>query len=204
MPLNVFVNVDNNRHTRLLAQAIIRDNLFPSITEILEKYLTINIVSIIKEEMSQCLYFQATIISFSEVDFIQDQIIKLQLIIDEIHKEDIKDIWKICDIRPEKRLFSLHCFHISMIPERWYQDSYLGMDLSQENNLVFAYEKETTDNTDSDNILLLRKEITIPKCAPPILKKAIDKKTKYGMLWEWLVKLLYLLWNLMTMKWKFY
>ncbi|CAB4394487.1 unnamed protein product [Rhizophagus irregularis] len=58
------------------------------------------------------------------------------------------------------------------------------MDLFQENNLVFAYEKETTDNTDSDNILLLRKEIIIPKCAPPILKKAIDKKTKYGMLWQ--------------------
>ncbi|EXX58474.1 hypothetical protein GLOIN_2v1765089 [Rhizophagus irregularis DAOM 181602=DAOM 197198] len=73
-------------------------------------------------------------------------------------------------------------FHILMIPERWYQDAYQGMDLSQENNLVFAYEKETINNTDSDNILLLRKEITIPKCAS-ILKKAIDKKTKYGRLW---------------------
>ncbi|PKY35732.1 hypothetical protein RhiirB3_504557, partial [Rhizophagus irregularis] len=94
--------------------------------------------------------------------FIEDnynvQMIKLQSIIDEIG------------------------FHISMIPERWYQDAYQGMDLSQENNLVFAYEKGTTDNADSDNILLLRKEITIPKCAP-ILKKAIDKKTKYGRLW---------------------
>ncbi|CAB4420879.1 unnamed protein product [Rhizophagus irregularis] len=210
------------------------DDLFPSITEILEKYLTINIATTIKEEMSQCLYLQATIISFSEVDFIQDQemeehdgfiednynvqMIKLQSIIDEIGKEDIKEIWKICDIRPEKRRFfhyiaisneiSFLCsclttiskgvicchyfrvmmsskiagFHISMIPERWYQDAYQGMDLSQENNLVFAYEKGTTDNTDSDNILLLRKEITIPKCAP-ILKKAIDKKTKYGRLW---------------------
>ncbi|GBC12130.2 protein FAR1-RELATED SEQUENCE 11-like [Rhizophagus irregularis DAOM 181602=DAOM 197198] len=91
------------------------DDLFPSITEILEKYLTINIATTIKEEMLQCLlYLQVTIISFSEVDFIQDQkmeehvgfiednynvqMIKLQSIIDEIGKEDIKEIWKICDI----------------------------------------------------------------------------------------------------------
>ncbi|PKY41076.1 hypothetical protein RhiirA4_454584 [Rhizophagus irregularis] len=49
------------------------------------------------------------------------------------------------------------------------------MDLFQENDLVFAYEKGITDNTDSDNILLLCKEITILKCAS-ILKKTIDKK----------------------------
>jgi hypothetical protein len=34
------------------------DDLFPSITEILEKYLTINIAITIKEEMSQCLYLK--------------------------------------------------------------------------------------------------------------------------------------------------
>ncbi|CAB4476558.1 unnamed protein product [Rhizophagus irregularis] len=150
------------------------DDLFPSITEILEKYLIINIATTIKEEMSQCLYLQATIISFSEVDFIQDQEM-------EEHDGFIEDNYNVQMIKLQSIIDEIG-FHISMIPERWYQDAYQGMDLSQENNLVFAYEKGTTDNADSDNILLLRKEITIPKCAP-ILKKAIDKKTKYGRLW---------------------
>ncbi|CAB5360582.1 unnamed protein product [Rhizophagus irregularis] len=143
------------------------DDLFPSITEILEKYLTINIATTIKEEMLQCLlYLQATIISFSEVDFIQDQ--KM-----EEHVGFIEDNYNVQMIKLQSIIDEI---------ERWYQDAYQGMDLSQENNLVFAYEKETINNTDSDNILLLRKEITIPKCAS-ILKKAIDKKTKYGRLW---------------------
>jgi len=90
--------------------------------------------------------------------------IKLQSIIDEIGKEDIKENWKIYDIRPGKRDFfhyiaisnkiSFLCsclttiskgiicchyfhvmmsskiagFHISMIPERWCQDAYQGMN----------------------------------------------------------------------------
>uniref|UniRef100_U9U3D1 Uncharacterized protein n=1 Tax=Rhizophagus irregularis (strain DAOM 181602 / DAOM 197198 / MUCL 43194) TaxID=747089 RepID=U9U3D1_RHIID len=37
---------------------------------------------------------------------------------------------------------------------RYYQDAYQGMDLFQENDLVFAYEKGITNNTDSDNILM--------------------------------------------------
>ncbi|CAB4438435.1 unnamed protein product [Rhizophagus irregularis] len=62
------------------------------------------------------------------------------------------------------------------------------MDLFQENDLVFAYEKGITDNTDSDNILLLCKEITILKCAS-ILKKTIDKKQNMIGYGKWFMKL---------------
>ncbi|PKY50121.1 hypothetical protein RhiirA4_466425 [Rhizophagus irregularis] len=78
--------------------------------------------------------------------FIEDsydtQQITLQSIIDEIGKEDVKEIWKFCDILPDKKLICIildiicrhyfHVmifskiagFHISMISERWYQDVY--------------------------------------------------------------------------------
>ncbi|UZO17277.1 uncharacterized protein OCT59_008636 [Rhizophagus irregularis] len=63
----------------------------------MEKYLCINTITAIKVEMAQCLYLQATIALFSELDFTQEQEIEgfiedsydaqqitLQSIIDEI------------------------------------------------------------------------------------------------------------------------
>ncbi|GET00156.1 hypothetical protein GLOIN_2v1844967 [Rhizophagus clarus] len=102
MPLSVFVaGIESTSQIEGMNAITIKKT-------ILEKYLTINIVTAIKEEMSQCLYLQVTIISFSEVDFIQDQdmdehvrfiednynvqMVKLQSIIDEIGKEDIREI----------------------------------------------------------------------------------------------------------------
>lgn len=48
----------------------IEENPFSLITKIL-KYLTVNIVSAIKKEMSQCLYLQVIEISFSEIYFVK-------------------------------------------------------------------------------------------------------------------------------------
>lgn len=45
------------------------EELFPNVTKILEKYVTVNTLTAIKNEMSQCLYLQATILSFSKMDF---------------------------------------------------------------------------------------------------------------------------------------
>ena len=156
--------------------------------------------------------------------FIEDiygaQMIKLQSIIDEVGKEDIKEIWKVFDIRPAQQKYfhyvvisngiSFLCsclatiskgiicrhyfrvmmsskiagFHISMIPERWYQDIYQGTNLTHENSLIFAHEKGLVefDTNCLETILPSRKNITIPKTGP-IVKRAIDKRTKYGKLW---------------------
>jgi hypothetical protein len=57
----------------------IGENLFSSIIKILEKYLTVNIVTAIKEEISQSLYLQATIVFISEIDFIQNQVSKFKV-----------------------------------------------------------------------------------------------------------------------------
>ncbi|CAB5383987.1 unnamed protein product [Rhizophagus irregularis] len=160
----------------------IGEDLFPSVIKIMEKYLCINTITAIKVEMAQCLYLQATIALFSELDFTQEQEIEgfiedsydaqqitLQSIIDEIGKEDVKEIWKICDIRPE----------------RWYQDVYQGKPLTQETGLIFLHENENLENN-TNNDLEIRiptlKAITIPKTVP-IMKKAIEKRKKYGKLW---------------------
>lgn len=164
---------------------------------------------------------------FQEIEgFIEDhydaQQITLQSIIDEIGKEEVKEIWKICDIRPGKKdhvhyivisneisflctclttisrgiicrhyfrvmMFSkIAAFHISMIPERWYQDAFQGKSLEQENTLIFVYGKETLGdndaNYDSEMIIPVRKAITIPMTMP-VMKKAVDKRTKYGKIW---------------------
>ncbi|CAB4473076.1 unnamed protein product [Rhizophagus irregularis] len=212
----------------------IGEDLFPSVIKIMEKYLCINTITAIKVEMAQCLYLQATIALFSELDFTQEQEIEgfiedsydaqqitLQSIIDEIGKEDVKEIWKICDIRPGKKdhmhyivisneiSFLCTClttisrgiicrhyfhvmmfskvagFHISMIPERWYQDVYQGKPLTQETGLIFLHENENLENNTNNDLEIripTRKAITIPKTVP-IMKKAIEKRKKYGKLW---------------------
>ncbi|CAB4487905.1 unnamed protein product [Rhizophagus irregularis] len=160
----------------------IGEDLFPSVIKIMEKYLCINTITAIKVEMAQCLYLQATIVLFSELDFTQEQEIEgfiedsydaqqitLQSIIDEIGKEDVKEIWKICDIRPE----------------RWYQDVYQGKPLTQETGLIFLHENENLKNNTNNDLEIripTRKAITIPKTVP-IMKKAIEKRKKYGKLW---------------------
>ncbi|CAB4489544.1 unnamed protein product [Rhizophagus irregularis] len=160
----------------------IGEDLFPSVIKIMEKYLCINTITAIKVEMAQCLYLQATIALFSELDFTQEQEIEgfiedsydaqqitLQSIIDEIGKEDVKEIWKICDIRPE----------------RWYQDVYQGKPLTQETGLIFLHENENLENNTNNDLEIripTRKAITIPKTVP-IMKKAIEKRKKYGKLW---------------------
>lgn len=53
----------------------IGEDLFPSVIKIMEKYLCINTITAIKVEMAQCLYLQATIALFSELDFTQEQVI---------------------------------------------------------------------------------------------------------------------------------
>ncbi|CAB4485774.1 unnamed protein product [Rhizophagus irregularis] len=160
----------------------IGEDLFPSVIKIMEKYLCINTITAIKVEMAQCLYLQATIVLFSELDFTQEQEIEgfiedsydaqqitLQSIIDEIGKEDVKEIWKICDIHPE----------------RWYQDVYQGKPLTQETGLIFLHENENLENNTNNDLEIripTRKAITIPKTVP-IMKKAIEKRKKYGKLW---------------------
>ncbi|PKY62133.1 hypothetical protein RhiirA4_488071 [Rhizophagus irregularis] len=221
----------------------IGEDLFPSVIKIMEKYLCINTITAIKVEMAQCLYLQATIVLFSELDFTQEQgmvlvygtglgcvifvrlgyglwvregfiedsydaqQITLQSIIDEIGKEDVKEIWEICDIRPAGKKDHMHyivisneisflctclttisrgiiCrhyfhvmmfskvagFHISMIPERWYQDVYQGKPLTQETGLIFLHENENLENNTNNDL-----EIRIPT--------SIEKRKKYGKLW---------------------
>ena len=77
-------------------------------------------------------------------------------------------------------------FHISIIPERWYQDIYQEKNLTQHNSLIFAHDKHEkgfSDNSSSIEIILpICKDITVPKTVP-IIKKTIDKRIKYGKLW---------------------
>ena len=70
-------------------------------------------------------------------------------------------------------------FHISMIPQRWYEDIYQD-GLNSQEGLIFEY--RSICNTD-EAILPIRKPVTIPTSIS-ILKKAIHKRNLYGHVWR--------------------
>ncbi|CAB5396326.1 unnamed protein product [Rhizophagus irregularis] len=74
--------------------------------------------------------------------------------------------------------------------ERWYQDVYQGKPLTQETVLIFLHENENLENNTNNDLEIripTRKAITIPKTVP-IMKKAIEKRKKYGKLWDYINK----------------
>ncbi|RHZ53322.1 hypothetical protein Glove_443g1 [Diversispora epigaea] len=104
-------------------------DLFLTITKVLDKYLTEPIYNIIRAEMSQCLFVNANIINPSDEElnreqenfqrmsdeFIEDQydarFITLQTMIEEVGKDEILEIWKVVDIQSERK----HHIHFVII-----------------------------------------------------------------------------------------
>ncbi|RHZ75962.1 hypothetical protein Glove_208g167 [Diversispora epigaea] len=76
----------------------VEQDLFPTITKVLDKYLTEPIYNIIRAEMSQCLFVNANIINPSD-----EELNREQTIIEEIEKDEILEIWKVVDIRSERK-----------------------------------------------------------------------------------------------------
>ncbi|RIB26029.1 hypothetical protein C2G38_2030572 [Gigaspora rosea] len=145
----------------------------------------------------------------------------LQAIIDEVGCEDIREIWKITNLRSEKKhhthfvaivnqiSFLCSClmniskgiicrhyfcvmmhsmiaaFHMSMIPVRWYKDSYQDQTTSMD-NIVFNHEKRMLDAGPCSKIILpLCKMATMPTTTtPPAVKKTIHKRNQYGRIWR--------------------
>ncbi|PKY62473.1 hypothetical protein RhiirA4_450010, partial [Rhizophagus irregularis] len=98
-------------------------DLFPIVTKTLNKYLTDPISNTIKTEISQCLFVNAIMIEPNNEElsceqenpdkasdgFIEDQhdarFITLQTMIEEVGQERVLEIWKVVDIRSEKRQY---------------------------------------------------------------------------------------------------
>ncbi|CAG8697290.1 11075_t:CDS:2, partial [Cetraspora pellucida] len=138
--------------------------LFPEIVNVINKYLTEPIANAIKIEMLQYLFISAK---------------KIEPIIEELHneQEDALEIWKITDIRSEKRhhvhfvvVVNAVSFLCSMIPHRWYKDHY--QDDSIPDNPIFNYEMSIFNDK---NILPIRKPAMIPTTIPTLKKSTTDK-----------------------------
>ncbi|PKY57310.1 hypothetical protein RhiirA4_478295 [Rhizophagus irregularis] len=98
--------------------------------------------------------------------FIEDQrdarFITLQAMIDEVGQDDVLEIWKVVDIRNERKNHDI------------YQDENL------QESIIFNNRESTRDNEFIDkNILPIRKAATIPTTVP-ILKKTVHKRNLYG------------------------
>ncbi|RHZ87422.1 hypothetical protein Glove_35g32 [Diversispora epigaea] len=194
-------------------------DLFPEIDKQMTKYLTPHILSAEQSEMAQCLYF----VDFSSLEVADEFVenlydakqILLKSMIAEVGEENIQEVWKITDIRPQNSKYShfvvvvdsisylcscmsnisrgIICrhyfrvmmyskiagFHIQMIPSRWYTDA------QKDNNIVTEaccfINKESAKNY--SNELLTPNPSTIPKSVTHVLRRAAQRKLKYGEVW---------------------
>ncbi|CAB4435966.1 unnamed protein product [Rhizophagus irregularis] len=142
----------------------------------------------IKTEISQCLFVNAIMIELNNEElsceqenpdkasdgFIEDQhdarFITLQTMIKEVGQERVLEIWKVVDIRSEKRQY-IH--FVIIVNTDIYQS---GLDLQEK--IIGVYNNEFTD----EGILPAKKPITIPTTIP-ILRKAVYKRNLYGHVW---------------------
>ncbi|CAB4425742.1 unnamed protein product [Rhizophagus irregularis] len=142
----------------------------------------------IKTEISQCLFVNAIMIEPNNEElsceqenpdkasdgFIEDQhdarFITLQTMIEEVGQERVLEIWKVVDIRSEKRQY-IH--FVIIVNTDIYQS---GLDLQEK--IIGVYNNEFTD----EGILPAQKPITIPTTIP-ILRKAVYKRNLYGHVW---------------------
>ncbi|RHZ72158.1 hypothetical protein Glove_245g27 [Diversispora epigaea] len=168
-------------------------DLFPTITKVLNKYLTEPINNMIRAEISQCLFVNANMIEPSDEElnreqenfqrmsdgFIEDQydarFITLQAMIAEVGRDEVLEIWKVVDMR-------IAAFHISMITQRWYKDIYQDETNLQE-SIILNCERDTHNNESMDKgILPTRCLVTIPTTVS-MLRKAVRKRNLYGHVW---------------------
>ncbi|CAG8578701.1 21114_t:CDS:2 [Cetraspora pellucida] len=78
---------------------------------------------------------------------------------------------------------NIAAFHISMIPARWYKNSYKNYIVSEE-NIVFSYKKDMHElNQNSITILSIHKPAIMPIIVS-IMKNTIYKRQQYGQIWE--------------------
>ncbi|CAG8668959.1 2853_t:CDS:2, partial [Ambispora gerdemannii] len=201
-------------------------DLFPAIDKVMSEYLTPHILSAERLEMAQCLYFIANKMDNHNEDpgisvtdgFIEDvydaKQILLKSMIAEVGERNVREVWKIIDMRPENKhihfvvvvdpisylcscMFNISrgivCrhyfrvmmistvagFHIQMVPSRWYTDNQKDKDVVME-ACCFA-NQEAVQNC--SGAVLTPNPSTIPKTVTSILRRAVQKKAKYGEVW---------------------
>ncbi|CAG8627943.1 4176_t:CDS:2, partial [Cetraspora pellucida] len=185
--------------------SIARQDLFSKTVKVINEHLTEPITNTIKIEILQCLFISTKKIKsiieklYKNNQLVYDGFIKnqydacliiLQALINEIEQEDALEIWKITDIRSEKRHYvyfvvvvnaiSFLCssFHISIIPKRWYKDHYQDDSISESS--IFNYKMVIFNDK---NILPIRKPAMILTTII-MLKKSIYKKNLYSCVWS--------------------
>ncbi|PKY18415.1 hypothetical protein RhiirB3_383297 [Rhizophagus irregularis] len=112
---------NTNKPLQQILLLLTGQDLFSIVTKILDKYLTEPINNTIKTEISQYLFVTANMIELNNEElnceqenphklsdgFIEDQFdahfITLQAMIEEIGQEEVLEIWKVVDIRSERK-----------------------------------------------------------------------------------------------------
>ncbi|CAG8830682.1 17795_t:CDS:2, partial [Gigaspora margarita] len=109
--------------------------------------------------------------------------ITLRAIIDEVGSENIKEIWKVSDLCSKKTSYTLssYSFHISMVPLRWYKDSYQENQLYKDEAIIFNYKKGIVDKEYYRVIGSIQRQSTVPRILTT--KKILQKRTHYSKIW---------------------
>lgn len=138
----------------------------------------------------------------------------MKSIVAEVGEENIQEIWKIKDMRPENNKHShfvvvvdsisylcscmsnisrgiicrhyfrvmMHSrvagFHIQMIPVRWYNDERKDKEIV--NDCCFANQESAKNQP---NEILTPNPLTMPKSVTCVLRRAAQRKVKYGEVW---------------------
>jgi hypothetical protein len=138
----------------------------------------------------------------------------LKSIVAEVGEENIQEVWKIKDMRPENNKHShfvvvvdsisylcscmsnisrgiicrhyfrvmVHSrvagFHIQMIPVRWYNDERKDKEIV--NGCCFANQESAKNQP---NEILMPNPLTMPKSVTCVLRRAAQRKVKYGEVW---------------------
>ncbi|CAB5392572.1 unnamed protein product [Rhizophagus irregularis] len=153
----------------------ISQDLFPEVDKIMSKYLTPQILSAERVEMAQCLYFVPNKVepNIAEEDldvdemngFIEDSYdakqIRLKSMIAEVGEENVQEVWKITDMRPENKK------HMYFVKDK---------DIASETCCFIN--QEAAQNF--SGLILTPNPSTVPTTVTNILRCAAKKKIKYG------------------------
>ncbi|CAG8444885.1 16132_t:CDS:2 [Cetraspora pellucida] len=150
--------------------ASVGSKVLPAVNHILSEYLTLQILSIERIEMAQCLYFNVTLANLamlirldSENESIGNQFIEdiydvrqilLKSMVSEVDHVNIKETWQITNKRPgnnQRKHFiivmlvsQISGFHIGMVASCWYYDH--KKKTIDQANVIFAHSDAITTN----------------------------------------------------------
>ncbi|CAB4374448.1 unnamed protein product [Rhizophagus irregularis] len=171
---------NTNKPLQQILLLLTGQDLFSIVTKITEP-----INNTIKTEISQCLFVTANMIELNN-----KELNCKQAMIEEIGQEEVLEIWKVVDIRSERKnhvhfiiivnAISYLCSCLKSISKGIICRHYFCVMI---NSKIAAFHISIIPQRWNNNTLSVQKSVTIP-ITVPALKKAVHKRNLYGHVWE--------------------